>query len=58
MDCLRNRYVVFVLAEIANLEIDRVSSNEVNVADAVNSQCLSDLVAALQFSFGLCFSLG
>ena len=40
MDRLRDRYVTFVLAEIANLEIDRIASNKVDVADAINSQCL------------------
>lgn len=57
MDCLHNRHVALVLAEIANLEIDRVSSDEVNVADAVDSQCFGDLVAAFQFSLGLCLGL-
>lgn len=44
MDRLRYRNVALVLAEIANFEIDRVASNKIKVADAVNSQRLGDLV--------------
>lgn len=44
MNCLSNRHIVLVLAEIANFEVDRVASNEIEVADAVNSQRLGDLV--------------